>query len=186
MKIAGRHLATCFMVADMGTRFYDDGVHTHARKEIVFGWELVDRLRQAGPTRGARLQIVESYAWRISPRSKLRRHLEAWLNAGVPPMFNIFSLVGRSCVLELERGERNGRRWHYVARIAPSPHNIDWAPTAPTIALSLTADRFDPIAFHRLSDHLRARIIEAPEWSALHGAAPPLPGEDVSSDHIPY
>lgn len=182
-EIAGPQLATCYMVADIGTEIVDTPAFRSATHHLMLGWELVHRVRKDG----GRWRIHQRYPLNLAPRAKLRRHVERWLGTDEIDQrtFDPGVLIGTCCTLTLTLHNNPSweeRPWLEVATIAPH-RGPTWAAHTKPIRLKLEDPGFDPEAYHRLPWRLKERIGDSPEFTKMMTLPP---ADTLADDFIPF
>lgn len=157
--------ATCWAIVDCGAQTWFFEERPRRVREIRFSFELIDETQRNGD----RISIEARWARSFWPTSNMKRDIEHWLGRGLslieraPGGFDLASLLGRSCILEL----RQRGRYRAVQRVA-GPYEPTYPPNRRPLFLMLEAGRFDVDAFHRLDDRLKDRIGGSPTFHALH------------------
>lgn len=174
---AGTHAATCFEIIDFGTQEDTYEGRTSSRRKIWIGWEIPGEQMSDGRN----FVLGKEYTFSSSTKSTFRKHLEAW--RGVPFTdadfgpegdFDVRNVIGAGCMLSVNHNS-NGRA--VVSGVMSLPKGMG-APegTRDSIYLSLEADDFDAPVFDGLSDWMKERISDSPEYQEVAGV--PAGGSD--------
>lgn len=166
---AGNHLAVCVEIIDLGTQESTYQGKTSKKRKIWLGWETPHELNEEGKP----YQIGRSYTLSGNDRSSLRKDIESWrgkaftqdeLEAG----FDIPSLIGKGCFLNVVHTEGDDRVYANVQSVAALPKGTTAPkPSGETIYLSLEKDEYDPEVYEKLSDYMKKKVSDSPEFKEL-------------------
>lgn len=196
---AGTHLAVCYRVIDLGTQSSTYMGQAKRQHKILVSWELPDeRMSDDRP-----FTIGQRYTWSMSEKAALRRDLESW--RGVPFQekdfgqggFDIKNIIGKACLLNIVHTEKAGKQYANIASISrlmkgqqgPSASENEIA------YLWIHPERWDGAVFGKLSDNMKALIMQSPEYTSLknghdngHDEPPPADADNYGAlnDDIPF
>ena len=195
---AGAHIATGTGVFDLGTR-HNQTFGTDSRKVTVI-WEVPGsrgKFERDGVVVDLPRQISRQYTLSLSPKSNLYRDLVAWRGREFIPAelagFDLFSILGTSCQIQIVHNESEGRTYANVAKVMALPAVV--VPPAPeNPLLRFSFDDESPEIPEQAPSKVKAMIEECPEWMALNRSAGfELPNEELEpvavpddEDHIPF
>ena len=195
---SGNHLARCYRIVDMGSHQNSYG---NVLRKILISWELHGEDDDGNPLAtadGKPLMISGNYTLSLSEKATLRALLEAWRNkpftldelAG----FDITALLDKWCMLTIvhETSNKNQKTYANVKTISPVPQAIKKNGLPDGInkiaSLSLEPETFDRGLFDSLSDGLKKKIMESPEYKKIGGGSVSKPSVDLASldDDVPF
>jgi hypothetical protein len=195
---SGNHLARCYRIVDMGSHQNSYG---NVLRKILISWELHGEDENGlglSTADGKPLMISGNYTLSLSEKATLRSLLEAWRNkpftleelAG----FDITALLDKWCMLTIvhETSNKNQKTYANVKTISPVPQAIKKNGLPDGInkiaSLSLEPETFDRGLFDSLSDGLKKKIMESPEYKKLSGGSVSKPSVDLASldDDVPF
>lgn len=194
----GPQPAACFRVIDLGTQDTTYKGEAKRQHQILIGWEIFSEERM---TDGRPFTIGRKYTLSTSEKANLRKDLESWrgkkfadAELGPGGTFQIESIIGKSCLLNIVHEERDGSVYANVKGISRLPKGMAvGAPENATAFVWLTPEDFDATAFDKLSDNLKEIIQKSPEYRAIISGEP-LPNgngttharEPEFNDDIPF
>ena len=195
---AGNHVARCYRIVDMGSHKNSYG---NTLRKILVSWELHgedDEGNALTMPDGKPLVISANYTLSLSEKATLRAVLESW--RGKPftlqelSGFDITAVLGHWCMVTIahEVSQKNQKTYANVKSVAPVPAVIkkNGLPDGvnKVCSLSLEQATFDQALFDSLSDGIKKKIMESPEYKKL--GAPSKPAEskqlaDIDED-VPF
>jgi hypothetical protein len=195
---AGNHVARCYRIVDMGSHKNSYG---NTLRKILVSWELHgedDEGNALTMPDGKPLVISANYTLSLSEKATLRAVLESW--RGKPftlqelSGFDITAVLGHWCMVTIahETSQKNQKTYANVKSVAPVPAVIkkNGLPDGvnKVCSLSLEPTTFDQALFDSLSDGIKKKIMESPEYKKL--GAPSKPAEskqlaDIDED-VPF
>lgn len=117
----GVHFAVCVGVWDIGTQPSD--LYKPARK-VVLCWELVGETAADGKP----FTISQSFTMSLHEKSTLRPKIEAWrgkvITDAEAQKFDLATLLGRPCQLQVTHKESNGKTYANVTSIMAIPKGV--------------------------------------------------------------
>jgi hypothetical protein len=194
MAPSGTHVAICYRYVDLGTQ---DGTYQGKPRKahkVMITWELCEEKMQDGRP----FSISKTYTLSSHEKSALRKDLEAWRGAKFADeeiqRFDLSTLMGKPCMLNVLHNENGERTYANVAGISRLPKSV--TPPArvnETMFFDLDERPFNAAAFGKLHEKLREVIARSPEYRAAHGEhteahPPPHDGRaaDDLNDEIPF
>lgn len=197
---AGTYVGRCIKIIDLGTQ--DDtyeGTPVKKRK-IQFMWEL----GSTKMTDGRPFIVGREFGFSVWKNANLRKVLHDWigqqLDDAQAEAFDFKNLLGKNCMVCMGPNKNGKMRVLAISKRpdGKTPGTIA-VPAAPAVneqvAFFLTKEEFDPVAFGKLSEHWRTKIMASPEYGALVGP-PPTDGQKQetqqqqppqgSDDDIPF
>ena len=195
---AGNHVARCYRIVDMGSHKNSYG---NTLRKILVSWELHGEDDEGYPLimpDGRPLMISANYTLSLSEKATLRAVLESW--RGKPftlkelSGFDITAVLGHWSMVTIahETSQKNQKTYANVKNVAPVPAVIkkNGLPDGvnKVCSLSLDPETFDQALFDSLSDGIKKKIMESPEYKRL--GAPSKPAEskqlaDIDED-VPF
>ncbi len=169
----GAHIARCFSVADCGTQETNGQYgHTSSRK-IRLAWEIFGEDENNEPL--ARdvdgilmpLTINKTYTLSLGEKASLRKDLAAWRGRDFTEEelkgFDLTSVLGVYCMLNVTHSESGGKTYSNVAGISPL-HKSMSKPDPIHKNQSFDLDNVDMAVFDTFHEKLQEYIKKSPEW----------------------
>jgi hypothetical protein len=189
MTPEGQYTARCYRIIDLGTQLVKSPVYGDKEKhQVMISWELFgtwdeDQLSEDGSVKhkagspivmddGRPFSIHKTYTVSLAENSALRPHLEAWRGKKFTTEelagFELSKVLGQYCTVQVVHDE-TGKYANVQTIMAfkgnkPEPVNPD---------LVFDIDQPDMQIFDTLSDNLKGKITNTPEWTAYQN--PPKP-----------
>jgi hypothetical protein len=195
---SGNHLARCYRIVDMGSHQNSYG---NVLRKILISWELHGEDDEGNPLStadGKPLMVSGNYTLSLSEKATLRALLEAWRNkpftldelAG----FDITALLDKWCMVTIvhETSKQNQKTYANIKTVAPVPQAIkkNGLPDGVNkiVSISLEPETFDKSLFDALSDGLKKKIMESPEYKKIGAGLVAKPATDLASldDDVPF
>ena len=168
---AGTHLAICYRFIDLGTHSSEYQGQTKHKRLVLLGFELPNELMEDGRP----FTASKRYTWSMHEKATLRGDLEAWRGVKFndadfgPGGFDIRNILGKPCTINVVHDEKDGKTYTNITSIGQVMKGMPVPAIKNEIVyLSLMPEFFDVNAFHSLSDGLKKKIQESPEWDELH------------------
>ena len=167
---AGNHIARCYRIIDKGSH---KNKFNNTLRKVLITWELHGEDDEGLPLHtdeGKPLVVSAEYTLSLSDKAILRGHLEAWRNrpftldelAG----FDLKNILGQFCMVSVAHEVSGAKTYANVKAISPVPTVIKKAglPEGVNEIFLFTLDDFDQAKFDKLSDNLKNKIMESPEY----------------------
>lgn len=188
---AGAHIARCFSVADLGTHTTNGQYGEKTNRKIRIAWEVFgddendQQLTVELDGKTMPLTINKTYTLSLAEKAALRKDLSAWrgrdFNVEELKAFDVTSILGAYCMLNVTISESNGKTYANVAGISPLHKTM--AKPAPAHANQLfDLDSPDMAVFNAFYEGLQDYIMESPEWKAHNNAEHGNPPRNVGAD----
>lgn len=192
---AGTHLGVCYRLIDMGTHTTNFAGQSKTARLVMLSWELPDEMMDDGRP----FAISKRYSFSMHEKATLRKDLESWRGKAFvaedfegPNAFDMKRLLGVGAMLSVTHDTKEGRTYANVASVGKLMKGM----TAPPLKnercyISLDPAEFDRAAYDKLSDGMKAKIAESPEFKALTAQPAPAAAEPVGlgelvGDDIPF
>jgi hypothetical protein len=195
----GVYTATCTGVIDLGTP-YNTKYDKPYRELLIFGElpAIRRRYERDGIMVDLPRQISRQYTLSLSPEENLYYDLIGWRGREFTQEeklygFDLFSILGKSCQLQVVHNKFGGQTYANVAKVMALPAVV--VPPAPeNPLLRFSFDDESPEIPEQAPSKVKAMIEECPEWMALNRSAGfELPNEELEpvavpddEDHIPF
>jgi hypothetical protein len=159
---AGNHIATCYVVCDLGLQEKNYNGVKSFEHQVRLAWELPNETMQDGRVFSISQDFKLSMAEYKGTKSKLRSYLESWRGKPFTQEeandFDIFSVCGRSCMLNIvHKPNQDGTRTYAnISAVAPLPKGM----TAPQMINEpiMYAIDGDGMQFEELPEHLQKKV----------------------------
>lgn len=167
---AGTHLAICYRFVDLGTHPSDYQGQTKYKRLVLLGFELPNELMEDGRP----FTASKRYTWSMHEKATLRHDLEAWRGVKFtdadfgPGGFDIRNILGKPCTISIIHDEKDGKTYTNIASIGQVMKGMQ-VPQVKNelIYVSLMPEYFERDSYESLSDGLKKKIQESPEWADL-------------------
>lgn len=188
---AGNHIAICYRFIDLGTQENAYMGETKKQHQVMLSWELSHALKETGEWAGKPFTFHQTFTWSMHEKAKLRQTLESWRGKRFEDSdfgeggFSTRNLIGVPCFLNLIHKVGEKATYTNLGGIAPLPQGVDKPELVNNpIYFALTQDDFEMTTFSELSEKLRGKIMQSPEWISLQGGQEPGPVDyGVSNGH---
>jgi len=168
---SGTHIAVCYRFIDLGTQEGSYQGKPRKAHKVMITWELCgdEKMEDGRP-----FSISKTYTLSSHEKAGLRKDLEAWRGAKFTDdeiaRFDLSTLMGKACLLNVVHAENGDRTYANVAGIMRLPKGS----AAPqrvneTIFFDLDERPFNAELFNKLGERLRETIAKSPEYAAAHG-----------------
>lgn len=121
----GTYAATCYLLADIGSQ-YNENFKNPSHK-VVIGWEVAGEYVEINGEPTPRT-VYNTYTLSLNEKSKLRKDLIPWRGRDFTPeelrAFNLRSIVGAPCFLQIIHREVNGQKYANIAAIMTLPRGM--------------------------------------------------------------
>lgn len=120
------HLAVCIGVWDMGKQRTDYNGEEKINHKLLIRWEIDEDITE-GEYEGKKKCINKFYNMSLHEKSTLRGQIEAWTGKLTPVElagYDVESLVGKACMLNVIHNENNGRTYANVASVSKVPKGL--------------------------------------------------------------
>lgn len=185
---AGAHIARCVAQYDLGTQLVNwQGVEKEVRK-VLISWELpsvrIDISRDGGESENLPRLISAQYTASLSPKGNLRKMLEGW--RGRPftgdelKGWELNSVIGVPCQLNVQHNESNGRTYANVAGVMPLIAGVE-CPEQETP--STTYEIAEAVVPDSTPNWIESIIARSKEWEMRNASV--VPSAD-KVDEIPF
>jgi hypothetical protein len=155
----GAHFAICNMIVDCGLQ---PGYQGKAQHKIYVRWEVPDErvewTTKTGEKREGAMTIGCFYTLSLSDRALLRRDLENWRGRAFTDDelqgFDVTSIAGKACQLQVTHAESGGRTYANVTGIMGLNK----------IQRDLPVKLENPLLVYSITDHEPDVFARLPEW----------------------
>ncbi len=189
---AGSHVAICTRVIDLGTQKTEWKGQAKLRRECVIAWELCNEKKVFKPERGEEPYFSsKKYGVSLNEKATLRADLESWrgrqFTAEELEGFDITSIVGKPCLLTIVHNTDKGNTYANVKGVSPVPKGMP-IPAQHNVSVIFSLESFDQKVFDGLSENMKKKISESPEYKALKGQPVEFAGDDEHAfgEEVPF
>lgn len=165
----GTHLATCYLIAELGTHRSD--YNGKDQLKIRIGWELLDKFM----SNGRPFVVAKTYTFSSYASSALMIHLESWLGRAPDANFDLESLLERVAVIGVkhEESQRGGTYAGLTTVMGPPAGVPEYrAPHNPTVLFTFSP--FNSATYDSLPQWMQDMISRSPQYAVATGRAPAL------------
>lgn len=192
---AGRHLALCYGVVDLGSQPNKFEPGKFDRRVKIF-FELSDLIVQFIEGESGRpAGVSKEYNPSLTISTELRKHLESWRGKEFTieerKGFDLFKILGKPAMLEVYHKQQNkGGIWVEIQQIYTAPKGSLPPQFNETLKFSFEDYQKEstPESFLKLPENLQKRIAQSREWSQLPSNLRPtldfVQAEEVNEEEI--
>lgn len=160
----GQYVGRCFKIIDMGTQTTTGQFGVKDQHKVMVSWELLDGQNMQD---GRPFSVSQFYTVSLHEKAKLRADLEAWrgrkFTAAELEGFDIGSVLGAYCMLQVVHDETG--KYANVQTIMSYKGD---KPPAVNTNVVFDIDNPDMDVFNAMSDNMKAKITNTPEWKSNH------------------
>ena len=188
----GSHLARCYRIIDLGTQKTIFNGESKFIKKVMFQFE-VHSEDDDGPLKtdkGEPMSISKNYTLSLSDKAVLRADLEAWRGREFTREelqgFELKNVLGAWCLITVTRATGNdGREYTNITGVSPVPKAMKQNLPTPFNQVGIFyIDDPDMEMFETLSERIRQKITETPEWKSRKTPQPSSNFDDDAA--IPF
>jgi len=188
----GSHLARCYRIIDLGTQKTTFQGESRSIKKVMFQWE-VHSEDDDGPLKtdkGEPMSISKNYTLSLSDKAVLRADLEAWRGREFTREelrgFELKNVLGAWCLITVTKATGNdGKEYTNITAVSPVPKAMKQNLPNPFNQVGIFyIDDPDMEMFGTLSERIRQKIMETPEWKSRSTPQPSSNFDDDAS--IPF
>lgn len=188
----GSHLARCYRIIDLGTQKTTFNGESKFIKKVMFQFE-VHSEDDDGPLKtdkGEPMSISKNYTLSLSDKAVLRADLEAWRGREFTREelqgFELKNVLGAWCLITVTRATGNdGKEYTNITGVSPVPKAMKQNLPTPFNQVGIFyIDDPDMEMFETLSERIRQKITETPEWKSRKTPQPSSNFDDDSA--IPF
>lgn len=203
----GMHIARCYMVVELGNQSSTWNDEVKIKRKVRMSFELPNCLMKEGDKKGLPFSVSNHYTISLGKASNLRRDLDGWKTTPFTEAelqkFDLFNMVGKSCMLNVVHNESNGKTFANIASISPLMEGAVCPPMVNKPTTFCIAEA-KPGEFEALPDWLKKKInLEIPQTTPQAGETPQQPPQsphevyagadithtqstDIANDDIPW
>lgn len=188
----GSHLARCYRIIDLGTQKTTFNGESKFIKKVMFQFE-VHSEDDDGPLKtdkGEPMSISKNYTLSLSDKAVLRADLEAWRGREFTREelqgFELKNVLGAWCLITVTRATGNdGKEYTNITGVSPVPKSMKQNLPTPFNQVGIFyIDDPDMEMFETLSERIRQKITETPEWKSRKTPQPSSNFDDDAT--IPF
>lgn len=188
----GSHLARCYRIIDLGTQKTTFNGESKFIKKVMFQFE-VHSEDDDGPLKtdkGEPMSISKNYTLSLSDKAVLRADLEAWRGREFTREelqgFELKNVLGAWCLITVTRATGNdGKEYTNITGVSPVPKAMKQSLPTPFNQVGIFyIDDPDMEMFETLSERIRQKITETPEWKSRKTPQPSSNFDDDAT--IPF
>lgn len=180
---AGVHMATCYLIADIGRQRTTYQGREQIKRQVILAWELHEERMEDGRP----LVVSHTYTNTLGERATLRKHLDSWRGRAFTKeeigKWSLTSVLGVPCQISIVHEAKGDNLYHRIASIVGLPKGIK-APKLVNPAVAYDHDEADAAALGLLPEWIREKVMaalpEPVETTADSESAP------VDEDSLPF
>lgn len=158
----GMYNAVCYRVVDLGTHESEYLGQKNIKREVMISWEIDELMKD-----GRRFAISGFYTASLNEKAKLRAMLESWrgraFNEDELKGFDLANVLGAPCMVNITLNDKGKVRVSSVSPLVKGMPKLE--PT--NIVENFDLNNFDQNAFNNLSDGIKKKITESPEYQQI-------------------
>ena len=165
----GAYMARCYQIVDLGTTM-QTGQFPGKKRKVQFIFELPTETTEFEKGEGEKPFYARSiYNLSMNEKAVMRRDIEAWagkkMSNEIANDFDIFTLLGRTCMLNITHVTKGDATYANIMSISPMPKGMVCLP-AFNDAVVYNTEEHDEQAFSKLPDFIQDKIKMSDEWCA--------------------
>ena len=178
----GVYTGRCYKMIDLGTQTTTGQYGTKEQHKVMVSWELIGK-DDPKMEDGRPFSVTQWYTVSLHEKAKLRADLEAWRGRKFTPEelegFDLATVLNAYCMIQVVH-DQTGKYANVQSIMAykgekPKPVN-------PNVVFDI--DNPDMTVFDALSDNMKGKIMQAPEWQATQNKPLPKQKDDVVIEDI--
>jgi hypothetical protein len=177
----GAFVARCYQIVDLGTTM-QTGQFPGKKRKVQFIFELpteTHAFEEGGEEKPFYARSI--YNLSMNEKAVLRRDIESWagkkMTNGVAEDFDIFTLIGRPCMVNLTHVVKGDITYANIIGISPVPKGLV-CPPAFNAPLCYNTEEHDDTIFAQLPEFIQDKMKMSDEWIAR--VSKPLPASIAS------
>lgn len=176
----GMHPARCIRVIDMGTS-HNEKWGKDERK-IMVTFELPDTLIEDGELKGQPYSSSLFLTLSMHEKANMRKVLENWRGKKFTDeeawSFDVLKMLNVPALVNVTHTERDGTVYANIVSVNPPMKGMTVAPAVNEV-YGFCFDDWDDAVWDKLSDKLKERLTQTPEYQARVGGGTFDPNDDV-------
>jgi hypothetical protein len=182
---AGAHIATIYSIVQLGTMAGEYMGKATRKNKIRITWELPEETREFDGEMKP-MVVGKTYTASLYDQSKLRPIVDGILGSVDEETFDISSLLGKSCMIQVSPAEYNGNEYADVVSCTQLPKSVPAPkPFNPQVYLDYK-EGWDETVYEALPKWMKDKMAESEEMKARNGSDPFNPTEEVKPEDIPF
>lgn len=167
----GNHIARIYSIIHIGTTEKETQWGLKQQNKIRITWELLNEMRDfKGEMKP--LVISQEYTISFSEKANLRKMIDGLLgkealNYIEDETFDIESLLGRYCMVNIKHETKGEKTYANVLGVAPVPKGMALPDKFNEDFILNYSDKWDVTKFEKLPDFIKDKMKESDEYKAL-------------------
>lgn len=182
---AGAHIATLYSIVELGTMDGEYMGNPTSKRKIRLSWELPEEMREFDGEQKP-MVVGKTYTASLFKQSQLRPIVEGMLGGLTEEQeetFDIKSLLGKSCMVQISHEEYNGNKFASVVSCTQLPKSVKApAPVNPSVYFDYA--EFNEEVYGKLPKWMKDKMAESHEMKARNGTSEKT--EEVKPEDIPF
>lgn len=184
----GAHVAILYSIIELGTMEGEYAGQPTLKRKIRLSWELPEETREFDGVQKP-MVIGKKYTASLYEQSKLRPIVVGMLGGLSEEQeenFDIKSLLGKACMVQVSHEEFNGRKYATVTSVTQLPKSMK-APKQfnPSVYLDY-ADGWNQEIYDSLPQWMKDAMAESQEMKSRMGKGGNYPTEDLNPADVPF
>lgn len=182
---AGGHIAILYSIVELGTMQIEYAGEKKMSRKIRLTWELPEELREFDGVQKP-MVVGKTYTASLYEQAKLRPIVEGMLGGlteAQEETFDIKSLLGTACMIQVATEEYNGNKYASVVSCTQLPKSVK-APAQFNDSVYFDYATFDEETYNNLPNWMKEKMDESAEMKARNGFSENT--DDVGPASIPF
>lgn len=179
---AGSYPAVCYGIVDLGMQYSE--IYQKSSPKVIVMWEIPSEKIEVNGQKVSRT-ITQTYTNSLNEKAILRKDLAAWRGRDFTPeelnKFNLASIVGTHCLLNIIHRENGGRTYANVGAIMKMPKGMD-KPAATLDQIIFDLDESDLSMLDNIPEWITKRIKESETYKERIAGKGDTLGDDSIDD----
>jgi hypothetical protein len=181
----GTFAARCYQIIDLGHQTMVWEGQASVKPIVRITWEISEKMADGRP-----FVISKEYTARITPKSSLKKDLEAWRGRAFTDQelanFSLENVLGKPCLIQVSQTKKGDKSYSNVTSIMSLPKGM---PCEELVNPAVTFDinDFNKEVFESLPEFVRKKILMSKEMEERQVPVnEPEPAPEIDSDEIPF
>lgn len=183
---AGAHIAILYSAVELGTMEVEFNGEKKKQRKIRLTWELPEEMRDFDGVQKP-MVIGKTYTISLFEQAKLRPIVVGMLGSLTEEEeenFNIKSLLGKPCMLQVTHEDFNGKKYASVVSATQLPKSVP-APVQFNETQYFDYAEFDQETYDKLPAFVKDKMAESDEMKTRNGFAAKEDSEDMANS-VPF
>jgi len=181
----GTFAARCYSIVDLGHQTVVFEGQASVKPIVRITWEISEKMSDGRP-----FVIAKEYTARITPKSSLKKDLEAWRGRAFTDQelanFSLENVLDKPCMIQITHKKSGDKSYANVTSIMSLPKGMPCEELS-NPAVTFDINDFNKEVFETLPEFIRKKILMSKEMEERQVPVnEPEPAPETDSDEIPF